>query len=237
MRAHLGKLLLFGAFVLACVTIMVVEYFRYQGSFMQLTPYERPYTGSTEEVLSSESIPPTAAPTEPPTEAVVFPLNLNTATMEELCEIPGIGTVTASAIAAYRTEIGGFTNRRQLLEVTGIGEGTLEAILPYLYLPDEAVPETMPETEAPTSPPAPTEPPEVPTTEAVIPIIDLNTATREELLLLPDCTEALADRILEVRDSIHGFQSREELYLVEDMTQRLYSLWLPYLTLSERTGS
>ncbi len=59
-------------------------------------------------------------------------IDLNTADQAALETIPGVGPVTASAILAYRDEIGGFEAIDQLLEVTGIGPATLESMRPYV---------------------------------------------------------------------------------------------------------
>jgi competence protein ComEA len=56
------------------------------------------------------------------------PVNVNTAGPEELETLPGIGEVLAAAIVAYREEHGLFTSVDQLLDVSGIGEVTLEEI-------------------------------------------------------------------------------------------------------------
>ena len=61
-----------------------------------------------------------AAPGTPP--ALV---DLNTATMEQLDALPGVGPVTGQAILDWRAANGGFTSVDQLLEVDGIGEVTL----------------------------------------------------------------------------------------------------------------
>lgn len=53
-------------------------------------------------------------------------VNLNTATLEELDSISGIGPVTARKILDYRQQIGMFSSVDQLLEVSGIGVKTLE---------------------------------------------------------------------------------------------------------------
>ncbi|MBW3094063.1 ComEA family DNA-binding protein [Bifidobacterium sp. 64T4] len=55
-------------------------------------------------------------------------INLNTATLEELDSINGIGPVTAQKILDYRARVGGFSSVDQLLEVSGIGTKTLEKI-------------------------------------------------------------------------------------------------------------
>lgn len=55
-------------------------------------------------------------------------VNVNTATTAELETLPGIGEVIAQAIVDHRTENGPFTSVDQLLDVTGIGDATLENI-------------------------------------------------------------------------------------------------------------
>ncbi|WP_344629688.1 ComEA family DNA-binding protein [Streptomyces glaucosporus] len=52
------------------------------------------------------------------------PVSLNSATVDQLDALPGIGPVTAQRIVDYRTEHGGFTSVEQLREVSGIGEPT-----------------------------------------------------------------------------------------------------------------
>lgn len=59
-------------------------------------------------------------------------ININTATEQELEELPGIGPVTAKRIVEYRQQTGGFKNVEQLLEVKGIGPKKLAAIRPFV---------------------------------------------------------------------------------------------------------
>ncbi len=53
------------------------------------------------------------------------PLDLNTATAEELDTLPGIGPELARRILEYREEHGPFTSVEELLNVSGIGEAKL----------------------------------------------------------------------------------------------------------------
>ena len=55
-------------------------------------------------------------------------ININTATLEELQTIKGIGKKKAEAILQYRKEHGAFRIKEDLLQVKGIGKKALEAI-------------------------------------------------------------------------------------------------------------
>ena len=66
----------------------------------------------------------------PPEEVEVTLVDLNTAEAEELATLPGIGEGLAKRIVDYRTEHGPFEGPEGLMEVSGIGEKKLEALLP-----------------------------------------------------------------------------------------------------------
>lgn len=63
-----------------------------------------------------------------PGEAPAQPLNLNTATSEQLQELDGVGPGIAAKILAYRQEHGGFGSVKELGDVPGIGEKRLAAL-------------------------------------------------------------------------------------------------------------
>ena len=67
-------------------------------------------------------------------EEVSFPLDINQADSEALQALPGIGEVLAGRIISYRDENGPFSSPDQLMNVEGIGEKRLEAILDYITI-------------------------------------------------------------------------------------------------------
>lgn len=55
-------------------------------------------------------------------------IDLNTATVEELKALDGIGEAKANAIVEYRSEYGPFTSVEEIKNVKGIGDGIFDAI-------------------------------------------------------------------------------------------------------------
>jgi competence protein ComEA len=59
-------------------------------------------------------------------------LNINTATADELDELPGIGEVIADRIVAYRESHGAFASIEELAEVSGISERMVDDLRPLI---------------------------------------------------------------------------------------------------------
>jgi competence protein ComEA len=81
--------------------------------------------------------PPAVVGSGPPAVAAkgggaVGPVDLNTATAEQLEALPGVGPATSKAILAYRSSHGRFRSVTELLEVPGIGPAKLEALRPLV---------------------------------------------------------------------------------------------------------
>ena len=75
-------------------------------------------------------------------ELILLPsgkVDLNTATLEELCMVPGIGEKIAGDIISWRSENGSFGSFDQLVdEIDGIGKNNIEDMRRYLLLEDDA---------------------------------------------------------------------------------------------------
>lgn len=59
-------------------------------------------------------------------------INLNTATLEELDALPGVGPSTAQNIITYRETYGGFAAPEEIMNVKRIGEKTYEKLKDYI---------------------------------------------------------------------------------------------------------
>lgn len=80
----------------------------------------------TSSLAFAAEVPATKAPTTKVAAAATQEaININTADVQELTKLNGIGEKKAEAIIAWRKENGNFKTVDQLLEVKGIGEATL----------------------------------------------------------------------------------------------------------------
>ena len=95
----------------------------------------RPYQGKP---VPTGDVPPLV------TRPAVFaaparaPLDLNTATLDQLQTLPGIGPARAQNIVDYRSQNGPFQSAEELAAVDGIGAGILDQVRDFItVLPRE----------------------------------------------------------------------------------------------------
>jgi competence protein ComEA len=72
------------------------------------------------------------APAPKTTASATAPVNLNTATAEQLATIPGVGPRMAERIIDYRQKNGGFKKLEDLMNVSGIGEKNFLKMKPLI---------------------------------------------------------------------------------------------------------
>lgn len=151
-------------------------------------------------------------------------LDPNRASDADLDRLPGVGPSTARAIVAARDSGAVFRRAEDLLEVRGIGAGTLERMRPHLgFDPSAPAAQARPggrqpatTNRRPASPAAPT-------------LVDLNRADQAALEGLPGIGPAIATRILAARQE-RMFTSLEDLERVPGVGPATLARLRPHAT-------
>jgi competence protein ComEA len=98
---------------------------------LSLVNLAAPVSDGTQVVVPRRAPPSTggsAAPADPGAAPAAGPIHLNTATVEQLDELPGVGPVTAQKIVDYREQHGAFSSVDDLDAIPGIGPARLEQL-------------------------------------------------------------------------------------------------------------
>jgi competence protein ComEA len=72
-----------------------------------------------------------------PAATATAPVNINTATQEQLESLPGVGAKAAERILEYRQKNGNFKKIEDLMNVQGIGEKSFLKLKPLLTVTDK----------------------------------------------------------------------------------------------------
>jgi len=167
--------------------------------YQRLAPYIKiPSALETIPSSKNENQKQTSKPVEP---EVVF---LNSATVEELMQLKGIGPVYAGRIVKFRDKLGGFYETAQLKEVYGFPDSTFQ-LLQERFVTDATI----------------------------VRKLNVNTATVTLLAHHPYISKKMAENIVQVRNDRLHYQEMEELLKVPLINAENYRKIVPYLKLSD----
>jgi len=157
-------------------------------------------------------------------------ININTATLDELCTLKGIGPAKAREIINYRSGKP-FDAIEELMKVKGIGKATFEGIRDKITVGERIEKKELKEKSVPTTTTqvlaSPTSPKqkmkeEVSTKAAPGGKININSATQKELMTLKGIGEVRAKQIIEYRERSGPFRSIEDLKRVKGIGEKTF---------------
>ncbi len=137
-------------------------------------------------------------------ERPLLSLDLNRVDSLELQQLPGIGPVFASRIVRFRDGLGGFYDKRQLLDVYGFDEERYEGLAAHVYADATAVSR-----------------------------ININTATYEELAAHPLISYKQANAVVQYRKQHGPFANVDALLDIVILDEEFLRKIAPYLTTSD----
>ena len=228
----------FGAFIMSVFAVLVgtglaLQFFSLPSS-QTTTAKIYTLTVTTPSPLEHQAAESSKTETLPETHVNIFPIDINTAGVQELILLDGIGEVIAQRIIDYRAAGNYFYSIDDIKKVSGIGDGIFLKIkekiivwpdrLPIQTIlttpPSRIIPETsMPATTAATALPPQTS---VSTVKGTHFPIDINMATPQELMSLNGIGERLAARIIVYREEISAFYSIEDIMNVPSIGTALF---------------
>lgn len=135
------------------------------------------------------------------TEKKIAVVDLNSADKEALMQLPGIGEYYAAKILEYRTKLGGFTGKHQLLEIWKFDSERYDKIKEYVLV------------------------------DGNIQKININTADLETLKQHPYISYTVANSIVKMRAAHGAYKRLDDLLRSAVIDQELFSKIQPYLTL------
>ena len=141
-----------------------------------------------------------SVPSAPPVRRQPLMVELNSADTTTLQLLHGIGPTYARRIVRYRDRLGGFTSKRQLLEVYGITPQLLENIEPYITIDTLGINK-----------------------------IDINSIPLKQLIKHPYIEYYQARDIVTLRNSGRRFNCSDDLRAIPSMADSTLQRLLPYI--------
>jgi competence ComEA-like helix-hairpin-helix protein len=139
------------------------------------------------------------------------PTDINTATLNDLMKVNGIGKKMALRILEKRAELGSYKSMHQLKDVKGIGKKVFGKLVCAFFVPEEGrLPCEVTGKEAPGGAK-----------------VNLNTATAKELMTLPGVGKKMAEKILEHRKTAGWFKTPYDLDAIKGIGKKMMEKLLP----------
>lgn len=184
------------------------------GRFYSKEDLKKMYCLSTEEYLRLMPFVVIAEDINPPDNVSDFgneividtvKIELNSASFENLMKIKGIGPSTAKGILKYKSYLGGFVDKKQLLEVYQIDSSRYKQISGYFTVSLDSVRK-----------------------------INLNKATYFDLKKHPYISKSFAYEITQYRSMKGDYKSVEDLKNIKNVSDSLYQKIYLYFAISEK---
>jgi len=137
-------------------------------------------------------------------------VDIRTADKSKLMSLPNIGEVKAEKILNYRREKQ-FDSTMELLQVKGIGPKTMDILIPWLVIFGENNETVVRDSLSSDG------------------LIEINSASMQELMSLPDIGEVKAKRIIDRRENIGKYRSEEDLLEIKGIGKKTLAKLKPLI--------
>lgn len=166
--------------------------------------------------------------TTPASESIgLHPFGFDPNTLDEAgFKQMGLTAKAIQSILRYRNKDGHFNTPEDFKKIDGLSKEDADELADFIRIKSIKPPTTSTENKI-----ANIQPP--PPSKATIQKIDINTATSEDFKTLPGIGDVLGNRIIKYRNAVDGFKSVEDIRKTYGLTDSVYQLILPYLTIKD----